>query len=384
MRLFDFILENMESILLEWERFARESQPADGCMGVSELRDHAGEMLRVIAADMQIPQTERERFKKSKGEKKRQSADTAAEVHAIERLESGFSISLLAAEYRALRASVLKLWSRHDHGQQSHTIEDIIRFNEAVDQALAESVERYSEALAMQQDVFVGILGHDLRTPLQSLSAGAQLLMYGGDVDSKLIQLGARMYRSVTRMTGMIDNLLDFTKSRIGEGMDIDSEKAELAAVAEQVVEEFRSYSPDREIRYEVKGSCVGDWDIGRVAQVFQNLIGNAIQYGAKDTPITVGTEDQPDEVIIKVHNHGTPITKSEQQKLFDLLHRHANAAKEGRLSKNLGLGLYIVREIAVAHGGQVSVTSSEKNGTEFVVRLPKRRTAESTESDSR
>lgn len=372
MRLFDFILENMEPILLEWEAFARGVQPADNRMDVIELRDHAEDMLRVIAADMQIPQTDREQFEKSKGRKCKQSADTAAEIHAIGRLDSGFSISLLASEYRALRASVLKLWSREGHGSQTGAIDDIIRFNEAIDQALAESVERYSEAVSIQQDVFIGILGHDLRTPLQSLSLGAQFLMQGDEADKKLSQLGARMCRSVRRMTGMIDNLLDFTKSRIGGGMSILPEETELSAVAEQVVEEFRSYNPDSDIRYDIKGNCLGEWDAGRVAQIFQNLIGNALQYGTKEKPITVEMEDLQDHVFIKVHNHGTPITEPEQQRLFDLLHRHTDAAKEGRFTQNLGLGLYIVREIAIAHGGDVDVTSSEESGTTFTVRLPR------------
>ncbi len=373
MRLYDFILEDMEPILVEWERFAKEVQPDGQIMDTVELRDHAEEMLRVIAADMQSPQTKGEQEDKSKGKKSRQSGDTAAEIHAIGRLGSGFSISLLASEYRALRASVLKLWAQKGYAVLPGAIEDIIRFNEAIDQSLAESIERYSEAVSMQQDVFIGILGHDLRTPLQSLSHGAQFLMHGKDMDSNIIRLGARMSRSVRRMTGMIDNLLDFTRSRIGGGMTITPHETELSAVAEQVVDEFMSYNPDRKIDYHIKGNCKGEWDAGRVAQIFQNLIGNALQYGASDSPITVTTEDRQDYAAIRVHNHGTPITKPEQTKLFDLLHRHAYAAKEGHFTRNLGLGLYIVREIAVAHGGTVSVSSSAKGGTEFEVCLPKR-----------
>lgn len=372
MRLYDFILENMEPILLDWEAFAREAQPGDCDMNVAELRDHAGEMLRVIAADMQISQTERERYEKSKGARSNQSGTTAAENHAIERLDSGFSISVLASEYRALRASVLKLWFRQGHGGQASAMEDIIRFNEAIDESLVDSIERYSEAVSMQRDVFIAILGHDLRTPLQSLSLGAQFLMHGEEGGSKLNLLGARMFKSVRRMTGMIDNLLGFTKSRIGGGMDIAQEETELSTVAEHVVDEFRSYNPDSDIHFDVKGKCIGEWDAGRLAQIFQNLIGNALQYGAQGKAITVSMEGQENQVVIKVHNHGAPIAEPEQQKLFDLLHRHAPAEKNGDVTQNLGLGLYIVREIAVAHGGDVDVTSSEEGGTTFKVRLPK------------
>lgn len=373
MRLFDFILDNMESILLEWEKFARDEQPADGHMDVTALRDHAEEILRVIAADMQVPQTALEQVEKSKGEKTQTTQDTAAEVHGVDRLEAGFSISLLTSEYRALRASVLKLWSRQGLNLTEGTIEDIVRFNEAIDEALAESVERYSHALTMQQDVFVGILGHDLRTPLQSLSHGAHFLMHGKDLPGeRIVELGARMSRSVRRMTGMIDNLLDFTKSRVGGGISLAPQETQLSAVAQQVVDEIQSYNPDRNFLFTVQGNCIGNWDPGRLAQIYQNLIGNALQYGTSDTPITVSAEDLQNDVVIKVKNFGTPIDKAEQRKLFDLFHRHASATKAGRLNQNLGLGLYIVREIAVAHGGSVSVTSSEENGTEFIVRLPK------------
>lgn len=373
MRLFDFILQNMEPILLEWEAFARAVQPRDRRMDVAELRDHAEDMLRVIAEDMQAPQTENERFAKSKGERDSRSTDSAAQIHAEGRLDSGFSISLLASEYRALRASVLKLWSHQGHCNENGAIEDIIRFNEAIDQSLTESVERYSAAVSMQQDVFIGILGHDLRTPLQSLSHGAQYLKHTAAPDSKLGQLGVRMYKSVRRMTGMIDNLLDFTKSRVGGGINLTLQEGQLSAVAEQVIDEFRSYNPDRYFRYRNEGNCFGEWDPGHLAQVFQNLIANALQYGTKEKPVTVRTQGRHNAVFIHVHNFGSPITKAGQQKLFDLFHRHAHAIKDGGVAHNLGLGLYIVREIAIAHGGSVHVNSSKEGGTEFTVRLPKR-----------
>src|SRR5690606_12671908 len=118
--------------------FARNIQPHEGDMDVVELRDHAEEMLRVMAADMQTPQTEGERAEKSKGNQLREASETAAETHAASRAASGFSINLLAAEYRALRASVLRLWLQENQARQPEDIEDLIRFNEAIDQALAE------------------------------------------------------------------------------------------------------------------------------------------------------------------------------------------------------------------------------------------------------
>lgn len=370
MKLDKFILQNMETILVEWENFARDIQPSDGDMNVAELRDHAGAMLRTIAADLVTPQTEQKRAEKSKGNKPRFKGETAPEAHADDRWTSGFSISLLVAEYRALRASVLRLWlreSRYNSGQ----VEEVIRFNEAVDQALAESVARYSEAVQAEQDVLLGILGHDLRTPLQLLGNSAQYLIHAPNIDSGgQVELGTRMHNSVMRMKSMLDNLLDFTQSRIGGSVHISPTDTDLARVSAQVVGEFRPSNPSRIIHNEVIGDCRGTWDASRIGQVYQNLISNALQYGFPESDLVVSTRGNSQEVVLSVHNEGRPIPEEEQDHMFDLLHRHNRG---GASNKNLGLGLYITREIVTAHQGSISVTSTEAEGTTFRVRLPKK-----------
>jgi signal transduction histidine kinase len=372
MRLFNFIQENMEFILNEWESFARDKQPPEGDMNASELRDHAEEMLRVIVADMQTAQTEKERFEKSKGNKPKMGNYTAAEIHAVSRLASGFSIDLLAAEYRAMRATVLRLWLQEPRGLQPEEVEDLIRFNEAIDQSLAESLARYSEIVRMEQNVFLGILGHDLRTPLQSISSGTEYLIHAKDMDGRVVQMGTRMHNSVKRMTGMIHNLLDFTQSRISGGIQIAPTQTNLPEVAEQVVEELRSNNPRCLIHIENKGDCTGHWDASRLAQIYQNLVSNALQYGDQDKGVLVTNEGKSSEVVIRVHNDGAPIPEQEQERLFNPLHRHAHAESEKNPRRNLGLGLYIVQEIVSAHCGTITVTSSKAEGTNFIVRLPK------------
>lgn len=372
MRLHEYILQHMGTILCEWENFARSNQPAAGSLDPKELRDHAEAILRTVADDMQHSQTEQQSVRKSMGQQSDTSATTAAQSHAIERLELGFSISLLVAEYRALRASVLRLWSHERRAQQEGILDDVTRFNEAIDQALTESVGRYSEAARVQQEVFVGTLGHDLRTPLQSLSAGTEVLMHSPNFESSVVQLGCKMNGSVRRMTGMIDNLLDFTHSRVGGGIDINTKEIDLAEVAEEVVEEIRSYNAGREIHLFSEGNSRGQFDAGRVCRVYQNLISNALQHGDRDKPVSVQTTGTADEVAIKVHNCGRPIPKEDQQRLFDLLYRHGQASKDGP-SVNLGLGLYIVKQLVSAHGGTVTVNSSDETGTEFAARIPKR-----------
>jgi signal transduction histidine kinase len=373
MRLFDFILENMEPILEEWVRFARGVQPPEGDMDVAELRDHAEEMLRAIAADMKTPQTLWERSDKARGNKPKEEGCTAAEIHAAARLASGFSIKLLAAEYRALRASVLDRWLWEHESLRPEEVKDLMRFNEAIDQALAEAISRYSEIVEMEQHVFLSILGHDLRTPLQALSQGAEYLMHARDIDDDVAQTGARMLNSVNRMVRMIDNLQDFTQSRISGEIPISPTETDLSAIAEQVVAEFCLNNPDCTVHSEVKGDCKGHWDPVRMAQIYQNLISNALQYGDRARTVVVTTQGDSAEVVIRVHNEGMPIPEQEQAQLFDLFRRHAQLSEEEKnYRKNLGLGLYIVREIVSAHGGSITLTSTEAEGTDFVIRLPK------------
>jgi len=370
MRLHQFIVANMEHILREWVSFARSIQPIT--MTTKDLRDHAEEMLNTIAKDLANSQTEHERSEKSKGHQPRTEGDTAAEIHADCRLRSGFSIELLASEYRALRASVLKLWFAENTCSSKQEVEDLIRFNEGIDQALAESIARYTEAILLSQDIFLGVLGHDLRDPLNSIGVGAQLLKAGGDQDSPSAKLGAQMYNTVRRMNKMLDNLLNFTQSRIGGGLQISPGEVDLVQISEDVVAEFRLSHPNRDINNYVDTNCVGNWDAGRLSQIYQNLISNALQYGAMESAVTVTTKNYDDHVVCTVQNYGVPIPERNQHQIFDLMHRIPSIDAERNFNKNLGLGLYIVREIVIAHHGIVSVSSTEENGTTFRVQLPK------------
>lgn len=370
MRLHEFIVANMEHILSEWVSFARSIQPIT--MTTKDLRDHAEEMLNTIAKDLANSQTEHERSEKSKGHQPRTEGDTPAEIHADCRLRSGFSIELLASEYRALRASVLKLWLAENSCSSKQEAEELIRFNEGIDQALAESIARYTEAILLSHDIFLGVLGHDLRDPLNSIGVGAQLLNASGDQDSHSAKLGSQMYNTVLRMNKMLDNLLDFTQSRIGGGLPIFTSEVDLAQISEGVVSEFRLSHPNRLINNYADANCVGNWDAGRLSQIYQNLISNALQYGSMESAITVTTKDHDDHVVYTVQNYGVLIPEQNQHQIFDLMHRIPNGDAERNFNKNLGLGLYIVREIVTAHHGVISVSSTPENGTIFRVQLPK------------
>ncbi|GAA3948849.1 HAMP domain-containing sensor histidine kinase [Allohahella marinimesophila] len=370
MRLHNFISANMEAIILEWEAFARAIQPSGGDMDVMELRDHAQDMLLVIIDDMSTNQTERQRTRKSKGQSPGSNIETAAETHAEGRLLSGFSVILLVAEYRALRASVLRLWFQEPRSREQEGLEDVIRFNEAIDQALAESISRYSDAVIKNSDIFLGMLGHDLRAPLQSISFGAESLKLTKNIDASHVQIGTRILGSVHRLKGMLDNLMDFTQSRIGGGLSIHPVPMDLPAIVSRVVEEFRGSHPGHVFRELHTGDCRGEWDPGRLGQICQNLIGNAIHHGAPKGEILVCCSERAETVELSVHNAGDPIPTKDHKRIFDL----AESTMSGRYNpdKNMGLGLYIVRELVQAHHGMVSLTSTSEDGTTFLIELPK------------
>ncbi|SDU36779.1 sensor histidine kinase [Halopseudomonas salegens] len=368
MRLHEFISANLETILKEWENFARANQPSEANLKTRELRDHARAMLENIAGVLKAGRSLPDHSIEPADS--RDDADSAAEVHADERLDAGFSISLLVAEYRSLRASVLRLWFSDTTVFSAENADDIVRFNEALDHTLTESVARYSESVLENSDLFVGMLGHDLRSPLQVIEFGADKLKKLEDADDKPNKMAPVVNGSLYRMKMMLDNLMDFTESRIGKGVRISIGETDAAEITRNLVDEFRSVHDDCRFQHHAYGDCTGNWDGLRVGQICQNLIGNALQHGAEQGEISVTCEGTPDAVVLTVKNDGEPIPLANQKVIFELANRKHYQA--GNPNKNLGLGLYIVRELVKAHHGDISVTSAADTGTVFRVELPK------------
>jgi signal transduction histidine kinase len=374
MRLSTFILSNTEQILQGFEEFARTHTTADETMDIASLRDHAAPMLAAIAADMQQPQSEGARARKSRGDAPAaaEGAPTAAAQHGTDRAGSGFTLEEMFAEYRALRASVLRLWTRA-RGQLDETdLQDLIRFNEAIDQALAESITRYSTGIEQSREMFLAILGHDLRTPLSAVLTASSFLVTEGELTGANFTLAARIKRSGERMQALIGDLLDFTRSRLGRGIPVTRTSTDVERIGREVIEEIGAHHPDRELHLETSGDLRGEWDDKRIAQALSNLIGNAVQHGAEDTPIAVGARGKADEVIVTVHNLGPVIAGDDQHRIFKPFQRVVLAESSRPEQASMGLGLYIAQQIAIAHGGWIDVRSSEEHGTTFELRLPR------------
>lgn len=371
MRLADFILANLEPILQAWEDFASTLQPASGSMDSAQLRDHAQQMLEAIAKDLATPQSPAEQAAKSRGAAIRHIHDTAAETHAVTRLASGFTVEQLVAEYRALRASVLLLWSQRIKDGIEFELEDMMRFNEAIDQATAESVVRYSASVAESQHLFLGILGHDLRTPLGAISLGAELLLRSEDLDSRHTKVASRIFSSVGRAKSIVDSLLDFTRSHFGGGIPIQRRESDLTAICKAMVEEVRAYHPDRTIVFDADGPLVGSFDAERMEQVVCNILENAVQHGIESAPVSLGLQSDGIEAALSVTNQGTPIAQEDIPNIFNPMSNLPLRMRDGvRASSGVGLGLYIAREIVIAHGGNIEVSSAPE-GTSFTVRIP-------------
>lgn len=374
MRLADFILSNRAAILAEWDAFAKTCSPASGSMGLAALSDHASEMLTVIAEDLKTPQGGHEQSEKSKGNAPAPDTGerTAAEKHGTGRAESGFTIDEMVAEYRALRASVVRLWTRGQGEITSTDLEDLTRFNEAIDQSLTESVERFTQDLDKSKEMFLAMLGHDLRTPIGAVMTSAKFMLETNELVEPHLTLTTRIVSSTARMNQMVGALLDFTRSRLGGGIPIDRASLNMGKVVHDVVNEIKAAHPDRKIEIDARGSLTGQWDCARMSQVLSNLVVNAIEHGSDRTVVTIAVQGDDKEVHVSIHNRGAAIPEEEMDGLFNAMKRQGASDKAAGPSANLGLGLYIADQIMRAHKGSIDVKSSEEAGTTFTVHLPR------------
>ncbi len=183
-------------------------------------------------------QTPTEQTQKSHGEKKQAQPITAAQTHAAVRFAGGFDIGQITSEYRALRASVLKLWTNTGPAFDAVDIADMIRFNESIDQELAESVNFYTDRVAQSRELLVGILGHDLRSPVQAIALSTELSLHMGQLNERQTMLSKKVLESTHRMSALINDLLDVTRARFGAGLPVVRAIMNMGTVAEQVVDE--------------------------------------------------------------------------------------------------------------------------------------------------
>jgi signal transduction histidine kinase len=370
-RLADFIRLHSAEILLAWDEFAATVQHEGKALDQATLRDHAAEILHTIALDLAQPQSAAQQDAKGKGMAPRGPASTPAETHADFRMVAGFAVDAMITEYRALRASVLKIWAKQGGGTAPGDLEDLTRFNEAIDQSIAESVARYTRQTKNATDLFIGILGHDIRNPLGTIVLSSEHLVRSGQLTRAA---AAPIVNAAVRIRGLIEEVLDFTRAQSEGVMPLQRAPGNLALQLGKIVQETQVRHPTRTVHLETEGDFDGEWDEGRMGQLLSNLLANALLYGARDSEVRVRMWADAQQVCFSVHNHGEPIPEAERERIFQPLERGMaqHLAGERREPSGLGLGLYICREIVRSHGGRLELASTAAEGTTFTVSLPR------------
>ncbi len=375
MKFHTFIQANLDAIVGEWEAFARTLVPAATSMSGIALRNHSREILMAIVEDMQTSQTEIERSSKSRrAELTPAASETVAAAHGALRHVAGFDLPQVVSEFRALRSSVLALWSRFETtGGNALAIEEIARFNEAIDQALGESVQRYSRGVDASRDMFLAVLGHDLRSPLQSIEMASHMLNATVLPEATRLKVATRVRRASNVMSHLITDLLMFTRSRLGRGIPIERFDFDLGQLCNEEIDAVRTSYPERQFVRHLTGDLHIQGDVSRMQQVLSNLLNNAVQHGGESTPIRLSAYGEEDAIVLSIASSGNPIPPNALRVIFEPLAQVPTPTSDlnKRVKTSLGLGLFIVREIVLGHRGTIDVKSSAE-ATVFTVRLPR------------
>jgi signal transduction histidine kinase len=319
-----------------------------------------------IAQKIETPQLSVEQ--RANGKLPLGSIEHVTAAHVNLRIESGFDLVQIMAEYRALRACVLRLWRERDPDSFHLGAEEITKFTEAVDQAVAGTVPIYEQREAQYRDRFLGILGHDLRNPLNSISLNATSLASAEGLNEKQLTTVSRILSSVQRLDHMVNDILDFARGRLGSPMPISPVKTNLKTLVREVADEVESANPGFSIDVDTDGDLHGEWDSERLKQLLSNLLVNAIQHGSGRN-VGVIAKSKENMVSLEVHNDGPPIPKEILATMFDPL---VQGASSDQNRTGLGLGLFVVNQIVSAHKGAIAVVSSREAGTTFSVHLPR------------
>lgn len=348
----DHIRQRSAVIVTHWEACVREKLPAIANMSRPMLLDHLPELLHGLAAWIE-----------GDTETAARGFEALMRGHALQRLGFGVGIETLTHEYMHLRAILLRdlLAVPTVPGLR----ESLIRMNEGLDLAVSRALDYYGARRDQIRDRFVSILGHDLRGPLSSIAMAAGMLAITEGVDHKA--MAQRIATACQRMARMVEDVLDFARGHLGGGIPANPSLHDLGEVCRAAVEEARQAHPDRAILLETSGDLRAPLDRDRSQQAIANLLANAVKHGQGDIRVCAFEAKDRENVCCAVTNQGKPIPADMRPRLFDPFMQAADATSR----TGLGLGLYIVDQIALAHGGTVDVTSDE-NGTTFTINFPR------------
>jgi signal transduction histidine kinase len=369
-----FIDQHVDAVVDDFEVFARGSGPAAEHLASAGLRDHAKVMLQAVAADMATVQSARSQQEKAEGNATNATYSrvmATARQHAQHRFSQGFTLPQMLSEYRALRASVIRRWTAQLDMADAGLLAELTRFGEAIDEGLTEAIAWYSKRLEESRNLLIGVLAHDLRSPLGAVRLSGEYLLRTDRLQAGDLRAATRIVSSSARMARYIDDLLDFSQTLLGASLPITRVPVELVSLCTDVVDELRAAHPSATLDVELPDRLSGSWDAARLSQLLSNLVTNAVIHGEADSPVLVRLSATGAFATLEVHNKGEPIDAASLPTLFQPLMHSRPEPQRQRGSSGLGLGLYIAREIALAHGGTLSVISEAETGTTFTARLP-------------
>ncbi|MBA2544287.1 MAG: HAMP domain-containing histidine kinase, partial [Deltaproteobacteria bacterium] len=283
---------------------------------------------------------------------------TVASAHALERHRGGHELTVALEEYTALRGTLLEV--ALEAAGKAELASGLVALATALDRTIAEAVTRYEAEHDHVRERFIGMLVHDLRDPLTAVVMSANLLA-DMTLGERQAQLVGRITRGARRIERMVDEVVDFARSRLGEGMLLTPASFDMTDICNEAIAEARAMPAPRDIQLDVAGNVSGTWDRERARQALANLLTNAAQ--ASQGPIKIRAHESSDQraVIVSVTNRGAVIAPDVLARIFDPF---ARAVIDPARVRGLGLGLYMVEQIAIAHGGAVRATSTAAEGT--------------------
>jgi len=368
MTLAGFIRSHARQIVAEWVDFASTLRPFSRSTDPATLQDEVVAMLGEIADDMEKPESPREAFEKSRGRADATANEpTAAWLHGVERLEAGLDVKQVVAEFRALRAMIVRLFKERESGVPSP--QEIVRFDEAVDQAVAETLAAYTTELDRLRNTLLAMLAHDLRGPLQAILMTGEALAWKIQNRPDVVPMIDRIKNGANRMRELVDDFLTFVRPTLGGEIPIEREELDLVDVCRHICAEVSATLHTNRVHLQSAGNTRGRWDRARIEQVLSNLLRNAVEHGAADRAISVMVNGEAEGVSVSVHNYGEPIPAYALNAIFKPLVRFGHHQPDK--SEHLGLGLYIAKELVERHGGSINVASSAECGTTFRIFLP-------------
>lgn len=364
MSLSKFIRLNIEQIASEWETLARIRIPAAKAMSSQDLSSRFKQVLATLAShldsvDLQSgPSGTRE---------------TAA-GHGSLRHADGFQLPHLVLEFGTMRECVLRLWMAGGARTDQSAMEEIRRFNQGLDQALAEAIGGYSEEVERSQHIFLAVLGHDLRSPLSAISMAGQYLAVPGRVDAGQRKVVDSILRGTGMMNGMIRDLVEYSRSRLGRSMRVAPRKGEsLGSICQAAIRELQATHPECEFLFRESGDLTGCFDCNRMHQALASLLHNAVKQGTRRLPVILDARGDSEAVTVQVKNRGSLIPRASLAFIFEPLVPLSERAHPDELpAMSLGIGLFVARELVRSHGGTIEAVSSETDGTVFTLRFPR------------